>query len=167
MNGNPVGEARRSVMTRAVPATASQQTPSVLLGQPGLVAERERGSDLDSGATRFEDLLQSLGRGGTAGHPERESQLPDLFEIDHVLLAVDRFVTLVDLERAAWRRIVAAGGRTFDDESVDLAVGPPKHGHREDVGRDDREESGAGEGWVIALHEIPRVKPCEGVVTGF
>jgi len=93
-------------------------------------------------------------------------QLVDLPEIHHVPVTVDRFAELVDLQLAARRRVVTAGSRSLDDKAVDLAVGSPQHRHCQHIGGDDGEKSWAYERRVIALHEIPRIKPCERLVAG-
>ena len=56
------------------------------------------------------------------GEPERQADALDLLEVGRVALAVDRFAGGAEFHGAAGRRVVAAGGRAFDHEAVDLAA---------------------------------------------
>ena len=76
-----------------------------------------------------------------AGQPEGHARASLIFSRStHVALAVDRLAAVVQLQLAARRRVVSAGGGPFDDEAVDVAVGLLQHRERQDVGGDDRQE---------------------------
>ena len=108
-------------------------------------AHREGGAHLHPLGARGDGRLQGLGRTRAAGQPEWPANRLHLFEIDDVARAVLRFTAIVLRPRAARRRIVAAGGRAFHDEAVDVAVRLASEGEREDVGGDDGEEPRPGQ----------------------
>ena len=104
----------------------------------------------------------------SAGQPERNAQRPQLSEVDHVAFAVDRLAGSVQLELAAWGRIMATRRRAFDDEAVNAAVGPPEHGRDQRVGGDDSQEPGPVENRKRAFREVSgieqhlRILPLDG-----
>ncbi len=68
-----------------------------------------------------------------AGQPEGEADLDEHFEIRNVTISIDRFTGVADLDLASRRGIVSAGGRSFDDETINLSAGFANQSGRKDM----------------------------------
>ena len=118
------GEAHRAVRRRS------------LGGQPGFAAEREQRADLHAGRPGCERRAEPCWVCRRAGQPEGQAERGNLGEVGVVARAVDRLAGVVEHHPAAWRCVVAAGGRSFDDEPVRASrgvagqIGPPARARR-------------------------------------
>ena len=136
----------------------------VVVPKVRLLAVGECRPDLHTRRALLEGLPQHAGAAIAAGEPERHAEPPHGLQVHPVALAVDRFAPLVQRELAARRGIVAAGGRPLDDEAVHRPVGLLQQRGREDVRRDDRQETGPLEGRQVAFHEVARAEVHRRVV---
>ena len=114
-----------------------------------LVAVREQRAHLHAGGAAIERLGERLGPAEPARKPEREFELGELVEVDLVAFAVDRLTLVIQLKRAARRRVMAARRRPLDDEPVHLAVRLAGEGGGERVRGNDGQELGPLEGRAV------------------
>ena len=130
--------------------------------QAGFIAERKRRSHLDTGGAEAQGIGQPARPPIRTGQPERQTERADFFEVNHIALAVHRFADGIELQRAARRGVVAAGGVALDHEAVHASVGffGQRHGER---GRsDDAEELRTFGNRQLAVAESARVELWKG-----
>jgi len=126
--------------------------------QAGLEGECKCGAHLHTGCTLIERLAHFFRASVSAGQPEGHAQRTHAGNINLIALTVDGFASLVELQLAARRRIVAASRRAFDYKSVDASVGAAQDGGSEGIGTDNSQEARPVEQWKRAFRVIERIE---------
>ena len=126
LKGKPAGDAIGSVNTWQSPCFAICRTsPLDVISQAGFVAKSEGGAHLNSGSAFLQcghKLVACSHRSRPArrGHSKRRKA----FRSTSISFAVKRLAAFGQLQLASRWRVVAAGRRTLDDESVHAAIVP-------------------------------------------
>lgn len=108
----------------------------------GFFTEGKRCADLNSSGTQALSLREFTRTAVRTGQPKGQTQGSDFFQLGDVARAIQGFTGGGELKGTPRRSIVSAGSRTFDNESVDAAVGFPGESHSQGRGRNNADELG-------------------------
>ena len=119
---------------------AVQRGPPQRAVEPGLRGQGEQRPHLHPSRPHLTRRCNGLGRPAAAGQPERQPDPRHPLEVRQVTWAEQRLPVLGPRPAGAGRRVVAAGARSLDHETVGPGDLVPREARGEHVRRDDSEE---------------------------